>query len=83
MIHRVMTAAGGEVCHVAKASTTAHRRLREHLTVIAVATIGVDLICAVLVFVLQRNAQGTQIKTFGGALFWTSAPPPGDGSERL
>jgi hypothetical protein len=73
MIHRVMAAAGREVYHVARASTTTHRRLRERVTVIAVATLGVDLICAVLVLFLERNAHETQITTFGSALFWTSA----------
>jgi hypothetical protein len=72
MIHRVMASAGREVYHVGRASTTTHRRLRERLTVIAVATVGVDLICAVLVLFLERNARGTQIQTFGSALFWTS-----------
>jgi hypothetical protein len=73
MIHRVMASAGREVYHVGRGSTTTHRRLRERLTVIAVATVGVDLICAVLVLFLERNAHETQIKTFGSALFWTSA----------
>ena len=72
MIRRVMASAGREVYHVGRGSTTTHRRLRERLTVIAVATVGVDLICAVLVFFLERNAHETQIKTFGSALFWTS-----------
>ena len=72
MIRRVMASAGREVYHVGRGSTTTHLRLRERLTVIAVATVGVDLICAVLVLFLERNAHETQIKTFGSALFWTS-----------
>jgi hypothetical protein len=72
MIHRVMASAGRELYHVGRGTTTTHRRLRERLTVIAVATVGVDLICAVLVLFLERNAHETQIKTFGSALFWTS-----------
>jgi hypothetical protein len=72
MIHRVMASAGRELYHVGRGSTTTHRRLRERLTVIAVATVGVDLICAVLVLFLERNAHETEIKTFGSALFWTS-----------
>jgi hypothetical protein len=67
-----MASAGREVYHVGRGSTTTHRRLRERLTVIAVATVGVDLICAVLVLFLERNEHETQIKTFGSALFWTS-----------
>jgi len=72
VIHRVMAGAGREVYHVARASTATHRRLRERVTAIAVATIGVDLICAVLIFLLERGGHETQIKTFGNALFWTS-----------
>ena len=73
MIHRVMGGAGREIYHVARASTTTHRRLRDRVTAIAVATIGVDLICSALVFFLERDGRVTQIKTFGNALFWTSA----------
>lgn len=72
MMHRLMASAGRELYHVGKGSTITHRRLRERLTVIAVATVGVDLICAVLVLFMERNAHETQIKTFGSALFWTS-----------
>lgn len=36
------------------------------------ATIGVDLVCAVLAFLLERHSQETEIKTFGSAVFWTS-----------
>jgi hypothetical protein len=57
---------------VARAATPTHRRLRDHLSTIAVATIGVDLICAVAAFLLERHAHETEIKTLGSALFWTS-----------
>jgi hypothetical protein len=72
MIPDVMASAGREVYYVGKGSTTTHRRLRARVTAIAVATIGVDLICAVCVFFLERDAHGTQIHTFGSALFWTT-----------
>ena len=39
---------------------------------IAVATIGIDLICAALAFLLERHSQETEIKTFGSAVFWTT-----------
>ena len=39
---------------------------------IAVVTLGIDLICATLAFLLERHSQETEIKTFGSALFWTT-----------
>jgi hypothetical protein len=68
----LMRRARNELLAVARAETPTHRRYRDHLTVIAVATIGVDLICAVLAFYLERRAAGTDIHTFGSAFFWTS-----------
>ena len=73
MIHQVMASAGREIYHVGRASTATHRRLRDRVTVIVVATVGVDLICSVLVLLLEQNARPTQIKSFGSALFWTTA----------
>ena len=67
-----MRSAVREVYSVARAATPTHRRLRDHLTAIALATLGVDLICAVLAFLLERHSAETEIKTFGSALFWTS-----------
>jgi hypothetical protein len=61
-----------EIVGVARAATTTHRRLRDRLLVIAVATVGIDLICAIGAFLLERHAQQTEIKTLGSALFWTS-----------
>src|SRR5665213_248026 len=59
------------------ADATASRVVREvaalgHLVAIGLATIGVDLFCAVIAFLLERHSTQTEIKTFGGALFWTS-----------
>jgi hypothetical protein len=64
--------AGSEILDVARAATKTHRRLRDRLVVIAGATLGVDLLCAVAAFLLERHAQQTEIKTIGSALFWTS-----------
>lgn len=72
MPHPPLRAAAREVYDVARASTPTHRRLRDHLTAIVVATIGVDLVCAVVAFLLERHSQETEIKTFGSAVFWTS-----------
>jgi hypothetical protein len=72
MPHRVMARAAREVRDVFRGATKTHRRLRGHLTAIAIATLGVDLVCAIAAFFLERHAQQTEIKTFGSAAFWTT-----------
>lgn len=67
-----MRSAVREVYDVARAATTTHRRLRDHLTAILLATVGVDVICAVLAYVLERHSAETEVKSFGSALFWTT-----------
>jgi hypothetical protein len=67
-----MRGAAGEVLDVARAKTPTHARLRDSVVAIAVATIGVDLISAVLALVLEHGAKQTQINSFGSAIFWTS-----------
>ncbi len=69
---RVLASAAGELRDVLRARTATHRRLRDHLLTIAVATAGVDLLCAILAFLFERDAAQTEIKTFGSALFWTT-----------
>lgn len=55
-----------------RAATATHRRLRDHLVTIAVATVGVDLVCSVLAYFIERGSPGTEIKTFSVAAFWTT-----------
>jgi hypothetical protein len=69
---RVTRAARNEVRSVLRADTPTHGRLRDTLMVIVVTTVGVDVVCAVLAFVFERHVHGTQIDSFGSALFWTS-----------
>jgi hypothetical protein len=64
--------AASEASGVILATTDTHKRLRDRLIVIGVATLGIDLICAIAAFLLERDAHRTEIKTFGSALFWTS-----------
>jgi hypothetical protein len=63
---------GRELRAVFRGGTPTHRRYREHLTVIVVATIGVDLVCTLLAYFLERHAAGTDIHTIGSAFFWVS-----------
>lgn len=39
---------------------------------IILATVGIDLLCAIAAFLLERHSQQTEVKTFGSALFWTT-----------
>jgi hypothetical protein len=72
MLTDVMASSGREVRDVFRAATPTHRRLRDHLVTIMVATAGVDLVCAILAFLLEHHSQETEIKTFGSAIFWTT-----------
>lgn len=62
----------GEARDVLRAATPTHRRFREHLTTLLVATAGVDLLCAAAAFALEGGASQTQTKTFASAAFWTT-----------
>ena len=68
----LMRRACRELRAVLRAETPTHRRYRDHLTIIVVVTIAVDLLCTVLAYLLERHAAGTQIHTLGSAFFWSS-----------
>jgi hypothetical protein len=68
----VMRDARREFSAVLRAGTPTHARLRDRLTALVIVTVGIDLICAVLALIFERHAPGTQIKSFGSAIFWTS-----------
>jgi hypothetical protein len=61
-----------ELRGIVRAETPAHGRLRDHLVVLAVVTVGVDLVCAGLALLFERDAPHTEISSFGTAVFWTS-----------
>ena len=69
---RVFGSAAGEVRDVVRGATPTHRRLRDHLVTVAVATAGVDVFCAIVAFLLERHGQQTELKTIGSAAFWTT-----------
>jgi hypothetical protein len=68
----LMRRTGREFRAIFRAETPTHRRYRDHLTMIVVLTVAVDLVCTVLAFLLERHAAGTEIHTLGSAFFWTS-----------
>ena len=65
--------AGREIVDVARARTTTHRHLRERIVAMFALTVVVDVVCGVLIFLFERHARGTDIKTIGGGLFFSSA----------
>ena len=65
-------AGGREVVNVARGATPAHRRLRWRLTFLIVATLALDAVASVLIYLFERNAPGTGIRNFGDSVFWTS-----------
>jgi hypothetical protein len=72
MLLRVLGSAAREFGDVLRAATVTHRRLRDQLVTIIVATVGVDLVCAIAAFLLERHSQQTEINTVGSAAFWTT-----------
>jgi hypothetical protein len=72
MPHLVVGSAVRELRDVVRGATATHRRLRGHLVTIVVATVGIDLLCAIAAFLLERHAQQTEVKTLGSAAFWTT-----------
>jgi ABC-type phosphate/phosphonate transport system permease subunit len=69
---RVLGELAAEVRDVLRAETPTHGRLRDRLVAIALVTVGVDVICAVLAFLFEHHQEQTQIKSLGSALFWTT-----------
>ena len=49
-----------------------HRRLIARLALVGIATLAIDAVCSVLVFVFERHARGTEIRSFGDAVFFTT-----------
>jgi hypothetical protein len=68
----VLHGAADEVHAVLRAGTVTHRRLRDRLVAIGLATVGLDVVCAVLAFLFEHHQKQTQIESLGSALFWTT-----------
>jgi hypothetical protein len=61
-----------EIHNVARGATPTHEHLRSRITFLVAATLILDALASVLIFVFERNASGTEIRNFGDAVFWTS-----------
>jgi hypothetical protein len=49
-----------------------HRRLLARLALVVIATALIDLAASVAIYELERGTKGTDIKTFGQAVFFTT-----------
>jgi hypothetical protein len=49
-----------------------HRRLAARLALLALATVVVDLVGSVVMYLLEHAAKGTEIATLGQAVFFTT-----------
>ena len=69
---RVCREAAVEARDVFRASTPTHARLRDRLVAVALATVGFDVVCAVLAFLFEHHQKQTQIESVGSALLRTT-----------
>jgi hypothetical protein len=69
---RPLLSAGREIRAVVRGETETHRHLRERVVGVAAVTVVVDLVCALLVFLFERHVPGTDVKSIGSALFFSS-----------
>jgi hypothetical protein len=66
--------AGREAGAVVRAETATHLHLRQRLSSVALASIAVDAVGSVLVYMFEHGkAAQNGIQTFGDAVFWTTA----------
>jgi hypothetical protein len=61
-----------EVAAVVRGDTLTHELLRSRLLFLFLATLVLDVVASLLIFMFERNASGTEITNIGDAIFWTS-----------
>jgi hypothetical protein len=61
-----------EVAAVVRGDTLTHELLRSRLVFLFLATLVLDVVASLLIFMFERNASGTEITNIGDAIFWTS-----------
>ena len=69
---RPMAVGMHELRKVAVAATPTHLHLRQRVTAIALATVGLDLVASVAIFFLERHQANTGITNIGDSFFWTT-----------
>ena len=66
-----MSAIGQELARLARFEER-HRRLFARLALVVAATVVIDALGAVAIYFLERHAVGSQVKSFGDAVFFTT-----------
>jgi hypothetical protein len=61
-----------EIGAVVRGDTRTHELLRSRLVFLFVATLILDAVASVLIFLFERHASGTEITNLGDSVFWTS-----------
>jgi hypothetical protein len=61
-----------EVAAVVRGDTRTHELLRSRLVFLFLATLIIDAVASVLIFLFERHASGTEITNLGDSVFWTS-----------
>ena len=61
-----------EIAAVVRADTDTHLHLRQRIVAIALITVAVDVVCTVLMWLFERHAPQTDVKSIGSALFFSS-----------
>jgi hypothetical protein len=62
----------GEIAAVVRADTDTHLHLRQRIVAIALMSVAVDAVCTVLMWLFERHAPQTDVKSIGSALFFSS-----------
>jgi hypothetical protein len=61
-----------ELAAVVRGDTLTHELLRSRLLFLFLATLVLDVVASLLIFLFERHASGTEITNIGDAVFWTS-----------
>jgi hypothetical protein len=61
-----------EIGAVVRGDTRTHELLRSRLVFVFLATLILDAVASVLIFLFERHASGTEITNLGDSIFWTS-----------
>jgi len=64
---------GAEVRMVIRGESLAHRLLRSRLMFLFLATLALDALATVVMYVLEHDEAGSGFRDWGGALFWVTA----------
>src|SRR5215217_790679 len=63
----------GELGMVLRGESRTHRFLRSRLMFLLLATLALDAVATVLMYMFEHDARGSGFDDVGGALFWVSA----------